>query len=238
MADQKLTLKASEVTVDESLYPRHKIDQINVTNIVNALEVGKTLPAIVVATKVAGEATPNLLVDGRHRLTATVRRYGDAAEVEAIGREYATTAALFEEAVALNVGRGKDVGHHDTALIVVRAEELGIPLERVADLLSVSADRLKRRPILAKPIAHSPGLGAASQVLLKKDLAHLEGHTLTAEQVSANQRAAGAVRFHAQQLSMRLESDTVNFGDPKTIKALVKVRDMLNDLTLSIDEAA
>src|SRR4051812_30787706 len=115
MADRELTLRVKEVQVDERLYPRHKLDQLNVSTLMDALQAGKTLPRIVVAVEVAGEATGNVLVDGRHRLTATERQYGDAAEIEALGRTYATVADLYEDAIMLNADHGKRVSHHDTA---------------------------------------------------------------------------------------------------------------------------
>lgn len=232
MADQNLTLRVSDVTVDEAVYPRGKVDSLNVSGLVDAIIVGKTLPPILVATRVDGVEVRNILVDGRHRLTAYKRAYDDHAEVHAIGREYATMADLFEEAIALNAAHGRKLGHHDSARIVVKAEELGISLERVADLLSVPPDKLRRRPIMAKPTAHTPGLAAASTVLLKRDFAHLEGQTLTAEQIQANERAAGAAAFHARQLSMRIASDTVNLEDARLRRTLVRLRDQLAELPL------
>ncbi|MBE3588138.1 MAG: ParB N-terminal domain-containing protein [Thermoanaerobacteraceae bacterium] len=66
-------MKINEIIVDETIYPRTEIDPETVARYREALEVGVTLPPIVVMPD-------GRLLDGRHRLEAYRQLGAEAVE--------------------------------------------------------------------------------------------------------------------------------------------------------------
>src|SRR5436190_4972945 len=88
---------ASTLVLDYNLYPRHKLDPVNLRTLNEALDAGEALPSVI------ADKTSKRVVDGFHRTTVALRRNVDVA-VE--WRTYKDDAAMFLDAVALNARHG------------------------------------------------------------------------------------------------------------------------------------
>lgn len=235
MADR---VSISSLVRDTDFYPRHRVDGMHVRRLAEALDAGAQFPPVV-----ADKAT-RILTDGWHRCQAVEGKYGPGAEIEVEWVEYETQAEVFLAAASEAAVSKLPLSPHDQARIVVRAEELGVPLERVASAITVPVEKLRLRVNIASP-GPSTFIGGIAgskpeKVVLKSDLAHLAGTELTDAQIEANRKSAGlGVAFHANQVSLRLRAaGSINLSDPRIAKALLNLHDALDEALPELAAAA
>lgn len=215
------TLSASALVVDWDLYPRAAVDGTNVGRLADALAGGVVLPPIVVCRESLR------VVDGVHRLRAIQRVRGAEARVRAELVSYPDDAALYADAVTRNAAHGSQLTPYDHRRIRVQAEALGRTLADVAQWLRVPVESLERRSLTgtAARVGASPD---GRPVPLKRTLAHLDGHHLTPEQISANDRAGGmAQAFYLRQVVLLFECGALD-QQSEQVRALVdRLRSLL-----------
>jgi hypothetical protein len=234
MAVVKVAL--SDLVKREDLYPRTGVDPGHVRALVEAIESGAKLPPIV------ADKASKAIVDGYHRHAALMMLGVETIDVDL--RSYASDAAMFEDAIALNAAHGRRLTNADHSQIVIRARELGVTLERVGTLVGVSPETLERRFLAGQGPTQriQTPQGTVTRrplVPLKKTLKHLDGQKLTAVQVQANAKAGGmAQSFYSRQLVMLARADALDLGDQAFVRSLIELRDHLNgaDLESFIEE--
>lgn len=207
-------MKLSKLVEDYDIYPRNRIDEHHVLDLVRALQAGVELPPIVV------EASSGRIVDGFHRARAWRRHLGEDGTVTVDARSYDSEAVLFADAARLNAGHGRKLERQDQVRVVVRARELGIGDAEIAAVLAIPADRVS---VLAVRVATTP---EGVTVPVKHGAEHLQGRTLTHEQVQAmrNMRGASARRL-ARELRQLVENGVADLPDPKVREELVRLVD-------------
>jgi len=211
------TIKVSQFILDYELYPREQIQSYHVNELVHALEAGVVLPPIVVDKKT------RRVVDGFHRVRAYQRFYGADAEIPVVLKEYESEAAMYLEAIALNSAHGRPLSTYDKVRCLTRAEELKLEPEVVAKALNITVERITE--LRAKRIAFYQ----RKPVALKRTAIHLAGTELEKEQLEFNIRAGGMNQtFYINQVIAMLESDTVDWDDEKTVRALKRLYDLLD----------
>lgn len=193
---------------DFSIYPRHRVDDAHVSDLVRALEAGHDLPPIIVDAKTMRK------VDGFHRSRAVAKHFGPEAMVKVELREYANEAALFMEAVALNSAHGRKLDRQDQTRIVLKMRELNIPDQQIAMTIRVPEPVVQT---LSLRIVHAP----AGPIPVKRGLEHMRGQTMTEEQVAVMEsvRSAEAGRL-ALELIRLLKSGLVDLTDDGTVARL------------------
>jgi hypothetical protein len=224
------------LVVDESLTPR-KVDHMHVRALVDALESGDTLPAIIV------DANTQRIVDGRHRYEAHRRMAGGDATIEVEFRSYATELDVWSDAVEANATNAKPYSPYEQRKIVVASQARGMDMERIASILHVPAHRLERRSAVGYVIERRGVSGqeiARRPVPLKRSLQHLHGANLTPAQEKANAHNSGhKPDFHAHQLVLWIESGTLEpyLQKPGVVRELRKLRDLLANVELVAPES-
>lgn len=141
-----MTVKASDLQLDTSLYPRGRESPSNVTALADALAMGATLPPVIVWDETLQ------VIDGFHRVRAYRRHFADLdIEIPVEWCSYESKADAFADAVALNSTHGKRLAEGDYGRIVERAKQLGMTEEAVSVLMKVPVGRLQKRSSTGTP---------------------------------------------------------------------------------------
>lgn len=220
-------LKATDLVVDFTLYPRGDVDSQHVGYMVRSLEAGHSLPPILVDEK------SKRIVDGVHRWKAHQRFAGEDVEIECVLRAYPSDADLFLDAARLNAAHGSSLTTFDRVKCLLRADELGIKDESIADALKITvemAGELRRER--AGRLRSGPKVSA---VPLKRTISHMAGRTLSRRQLEINDRLGGMnALFYANQLVMLLEGNLIDLSNEKLLAELEKLQGLTAELLGSV----
>jgi hypothetical protein len=212
-----ISVPVCKLIEDMSIYPRHAVDDANVSGLINALRAGATLPPVVV------EAKSLRIVDGWHRARAYRRVIGPDAVVDVEEKTYESEEALLLDAIQLNAAHGRRLDKIDQIRVATLCAERGIALVKVAAVLHMPAEKVERLSVqLARAPESGPGtITGTVQVALKRPVVHLAGQNLTAEQVKAHQRAPGvSYLLIANQLADAIHHGFINQADERLMVAL------------------
>jgi len=186
-------VKLERLVLDYDFYPRTQVSDEHVANMREAILAGKEFPPIVV------DAKSFRVVDGFHRYFAFKRL--KLTEVSADVRNYRDEASMLEDAVRLNSDHGRPFHTQDRRRIILRAEELGLSRDWVAEVLGITRERVDR-------LAVQRAYFAGEAVPLKRGLTSMAGQELTEKQRRANERWGGMnAAFYAKQLIIYLDSE-------------------------------
>lgn len=210
-------LPASTLILDYTIYPRHQIDEANARQIGQAIEAGEDLPPVIIDRKSLR------VIDGFHRVTATLR-HDPAAQIEVLRVGYANDGEMFLDAVKRNARHGVGLTSYDRARVVTIADEFKLTREAVAQALAqplATLDKIK--------ISRQAKTTDGRTIQVKRPLKRLAGTIVTPEHESVNRRSSGwSARFHANQITMLLDADLVDLEDETEREALNRLLDCLN----------
>lgn len=211
-------VKLSKLVLDDKLYPRAHIEPYHVGELVEAIKAGAQLPPIV-----ADKATLKV-TDGRHRIEAIRTLEGDKAMVDVDLKEYASEAAMFEDAIRLNASHGRSLSKMDQAHCLAKAQEFKLEPAVVATLLNITQERAE--DLVSNRLAFS----GEEQVVLKGSTAWLAGRHLSEEQAHYNRGAGGMNQtFYINQVIGMLEGDAVDWENARVAGALKKLLGLLEE---------
>ncbi len=213
------TIKAAEIVIDYTLYPRNSVDEHNVRCIMDAIRTGERLPPVLIDKK------SKRVVDGVHRIKAHLRLDEDA-KIEVAEKDFKNDAAIFLEAMRLNADHGAKLDSCDRTHCLVVAERLKINIDAVAGALHMPKEKLGnlRNRRIAKT---AKGLA----VPLKRTLQHMAGRRLTKQQIAANERSSGMNQaFYVNQLVDLIEAELLDQEDEKLLEALRHLHGLLDTL--------
>lgn len=217
MPPQKVAL--SSLVEDFDVYPRHDVDAVHVSELVEAITAGAKLPPPVV------DASTMRIVDGWHRVRAWRRVLGEDGQITVEVVKYASEQDLLLDAVQRNAVHGKRLQRIDQVRIIHMAEQRGIPEIKIRAALQITEDqarRLRVRIAVEKP--------TREPVVLKRALLHLSGRSLTAAQAAAVRSAPGTqYSLLVQQL---LDAARHGFLDAED----ERLRDLVEELVEALQE--
>jgi len=193
--ENKLTeVKLSELVLDWTMYPRTQVSEEHVTRICEAIKSGVEISPIL------ADSASLRVVDGFHRYYA-YRKLG-VDKVSVLLKDYLDEAALYEDAGRLNASHGRPFSTQDCRRFVLRAEELGLSREKIAEVLHVTREKIDEWAVQRASYA-------GREVPVKRGLIKpLAGRELTKKQVELNKRWGGMnAAFYANQLIAYLEAD-------------------------------
>lgn len=212
-------LKAAELILDFDLYPRNNVDRFNVRQLVDALASGEELPPVIIDKK------SKRVVDGFHRVKATLEHGGGDAEIEVIEKSYKDEAAIFLDAMRYNATHGAKLDPCDRTHCIIVAERLHIPLESVAGALHMPVEKLG--DLRVSRTATAGGL----TIPLKNTVRHFAGKNLTKRQNEANDKLSGMnQQFYANQLIELLEAKMLDLTDENLVNRLRHLHGLLDDV--------
>lgn len=216
-------VKASKLVMDYELYPRERIDDFHVKQMVEALRAEVEFPPLLACKKTLR------IVDGFHRTRAHQRYFGVDVELDVYLKTYNSELEIFQEAMRLNVGHGRSLTIYDKARCITKAESLGMEPDQIATALAMTPQRLSemRRTRFA---SHD-----MQPVALKRTTAHFAGSILTEEQIEYNTKAGGLQQsFYVNQVVAMLEAESVDTGNEKLLMSLRRLHELLDAFMLAI----
>lgn len=219
-----VTMPLAEMVEDMSIYPRHAVDDSNVSRLVLAHKAGAQLPPPVI------DERSKRIIDGWHRIRMYRRVLGDNASIEVETRDYASEAEMVLDAVTLNAVHGRALDRIDQVRVVLLCQQAGIEKVAIAAALHIPTDRVEK---LQVRVAQAPKsrTGAATgtdSIALKRPVAHMAGKKLTEQQARVHISLPGtSFLLIARQLSDACSAEMVNREDAKVMAALSALHDTL-----------
>ena len=128
-------MKALECIRDWGMWPRsdsQELDGTNLARIKEAMRAGQKLPPIVVDKKSLR------VVDGFHRLEATIKLYGDNADIDVEFRTYKNDGEMFADAVELNAKSSLPLSPRDKIHCILKGRKLKIPPTVICNALGIT----------------------------------------------------------------------------------------------------
>lgn len=215
-------MKAAEIVLDYTLYPRNNVDSKNVSMLIEALAAGAELPPIIIDKKSKRAS------DGFHRTKAVLKYFGEDAMISVIEKSYKNDGELFLDAMRYNGSHGARLDPCDRTHCVIVAERLGLSLDAVAGALHMPVDRLGS--LRNDRVATYNHLS----VPLKQTVRHMAGKPLTQRQNEANAKLSGMNQsFYANQLIELIESEMIDLENEKTVESLKKLHSLLDSLLVA-----
>jgi hypothetical protein len=194
---------------DLSIYPRGSVSEVNVADLVYALDGGVELPVPVI------DRNTRKIVDGVHRTRAHRRRLGADGVIEADVQEFDDDAAMLLESARLNSQQGLKLGRYDQRVTLLKLRQLGVTDEEAAGALGVTPARLLQ---IVVRVAKSD----VGDVPLKRGTEHLGGSYLTEAQREEIRRMRGApARAKANELTRLLRQDLANVKNDPELRAVL-----------------
>jgi hypothetical protein len=216
MAKQQTT-PAAELVEDFDLYPRHDVDSLHVTYMVDSLAAGEDLPPVIADRKT------KRIVDGFHRRRAFIRHGGESVEVPVIWKDYKNDGELYLDAIRLNSAHGRRLTSVDAVRVASKAEALGLSVAVVASALRMTTEKVEG--LVVSRSARTP---AGLHVPLKRTIKHMAGRKLTKAQESANDKLSGMnALFYVNQLILLLENDLMPVEDENLTAGLQRLHGLL-----------
>lgn len=210
-------MKAAELILDFDLYPRNNVDSHNVRALSDVISEGGELPPVIADKK------SKRVVDGVHRVKATIKVFGADAEIAVIEKVYKTEADMFLDAIRYNASHGAKLDTCDRTHCLIVAERLGIPADSVAGVLHIPIVKATR--LLSGRTARMGNL----TVPLKRTIQHKAGMKLTKRQQEANENLSGMRQvFYVNQLIELIESELIDLSDERLVERLIKLRELLD----------
>ena len=200
-------VKAIELIFDWNLWPRHKAEVLDITNLNqlrNALRAGIKFPPIIIGDDMR-------IVDGFHRTRAILDVIGEDGKIDADIRHYKDDAEMFLEAGALN-NHGLKLSPLDRAHFILKARKMKIPPEAIAVALGMDTEKMKE--FVKSRSAKTP---KGETIALPAGARNLAGKTLTQAQEHFARTTTGCVpQMYAQMLLNALAADAMTL-DEKTM---------------------
>jgi hypothetical protein len=221
-------VKAIECILDWNLWPRHsaqKLDTANIRQMKEALDSGVMLPPVIV------NKDDMRVIDGFHRVTATLELFGDDAMIEADVRHYETEGEMFLDAGRYNAKHGLPMSPMDRAYFIIKARRMRIPAPEVAKAIGMLPDAMKS--FLEKRSAMVESTG--ERIPLAYGASHLavaeNGRALNETQEHFARTATGIVpMMNARQLLNALRANSLKLKE----KDIILLTELLQEIKITL----
>lgn len=216
-------LAVASLVEDFSLYPRNRVDDSHVNDLVRALQSGAELPPLIACAKTLR------IVDGVHRRRAFLKAYGEDAKAQVELRKYATDAELFLDAVEFNSHHGRKLDRHDQTRIVLRLRELNVEDKVIALRLHIPEPTIQMLSL--RIVTDSAGVSYPA----KRGMKHLYGKEVTDEQISAMRSVRSAeVGRLCLELTRLIDAGMVDMDDDAIVQRLSALQASLSHLLQTV----
>lgn len=200
----------ADLVLDDSIYPRHRIDRSYVMDLVRAIEGGAQLPPPTVE-----EATLRV-VDGFHRHEAA-RHLDPDGELLCEVRSYKDEAELIAAAIEANATHGRKLDAQDKTRAALMLQKRGFDVQRIAVVLHTTPARVEhltirvvkvgKQTLPAKPVCY-PARGESPRRLSadQYDVMRSSSGLRTAQTVTqlTNELAAGLIDVEKHRAALEL----------------------------------
>ena len=200
-------INLSLLIFDYEVYPRHKISDYNVNELVQVLESGKEFDPIV------WDQETKTIIDGFHRVKAYQKVYGFDYEVHGCAIQCKDKAEMILKGVEYNSKHGLRLSAWDKARCLSLAKKYKIEEQMMKDALAIPEDRLKKLKERIVEIRNKRGR-KVGETQLKR------GQEKIAEKVDG--------KYVTEEQAKAIES-----GNTTGLKADIRIRTLVKDLNLN-----
>lgn len=209
------TVKFSDLTFDEELYPRLKTSWFTAYSYAQAMRAGAIFPRVFVG-RFKGKL---YLVDGWHRVKALglLKRN----KVKAVVKSYRSKKKLFLDAIERNVSHGKQLSMQEKVSLIDRLQRMNFKRVEISKIVRIPIDKIGRftSRIMRGPAGEVIYLKALTAKITKEDRSMVEG----IDQASFSVRRTEEL---FAQLVEVLESDSIP-DTPRAKELAVRLYDLL-----------
>ena len=131
-----MKVQLADIHFDYSIYPRKAISQNHVNSLVAAMEVGISVPPVVLWRD---GLRPT---DGFHRITATQKLGLEEIEAELV--DYASAEEALADSVRRNADHGLRLTQFDLRTVIARLSEAGYDRERVSEIARIPIEGIEK----------------------------------------------------------------------------------------------
>ena len=221
-------IKLSDLILDFALYPRADVDSYNVSRLVEALEGGAVLPAIIIDGKSLR------VIDGFHRVRAFLKVFGPDYMVDCELRTYKNEKEMLLDAIRCNSHHGRAMSSYDRARAMSKALEFGAQESEIAEALGIVPDRLSK----IMEYRFSAASGKAGPQALKCAVKFLSGKKLTKDQIAAMPKLGG---WHAlgyvNQVHLLIDTDMIDWTNVPLMESLARLGEKITALGIKVEAA-
>lgn len=218
------TVKTEKLVMDFNLYPRTKVESVNVSMLGDAFDAGVEIPPILVDKKSLR------VVDGFHRLTLYKKRKLEEIKVDL--KSYKSDQEIFLDAMSLNAHHGRSLSLFDKARCIQHAKELGIDNEHLSVVLCLTKDRITELETDRFASVKVAGKSGGQPIAIKRTIMHMQGERLTEAQANIIPKLGGMQpAFYANQLIMLIENDLLDRSNEHLMEVLKHLHDLLTEFT-------
>lgn len=211
-------LKISDLTFDDTLYPRMKVGWLTAYQYAQAMKAGSVFPPILVGL-FEGK---HYVVDGWHRIEAM--KLLKEEHVQAMVKRFKRFEDMFAEAVKMNSAHGRPLSVQEKVRIINRLEEFEFSKEEISQIIKVPADKIE--PLKARIVFKPDG----TPIYLKSVVAKaVESSGGSAEDVDQNSFSVRNVPALLLQLLELLETDIYPIEDKSVKELSVKLYGLLGE---------
>ena len=223
-----IQVKAGEVVLDYTLYPRNQVDAQHVGEIREAIRAGVQLPPMKIDRK------SKRVIDGFHRVVAYHKEHGPEYSIDAIDYPYRNEKAMFLDAMRLNANHGRNLTSFDRAHCILLARGFGLADKETAKALSITVNRVES-VIVNKTALKGNGKDTTRKqpdsMAIKRTIGHKAGQTLTQPQQEANKKLGGMNQlFYVNQIIILFESDLLDRENEDLRKGLKKLGKLIGKM--------
>jgi hypothetical protein len=133
-------IEMSKLVFDYTVYPRHKISEFNVNDLLRVLQSGGELSPITWDNKT------RIIIDGFHRVTALKKYHGNDNDIKIAGYEIdcKDKGEMLLKSTELNSKHGLKLSEWDKARCLTLAKEFKVSEELMREVLAIPQERVKK----------------------------------------------------------------------------------------------
>jgi len=223
-------MKALELIMDWSLWPRYEandLDRTNINQLKDAMRTGANIPPIIV------DKRSFRIIDGFHRTKAYLSVFGEDVEIDVELREYKNDIEMFSDAARLNARQGLKLSQKDRAHVMLILRRKKVPWPVIAEVLNVNIEKMKKffqeRTATTKE---------GEKIPLSYGAKDLGGKKLTKKQEIYARHSNGMLPIVNARLLLNALNANVYPLTSKEIEILTELRLAIDDLLSKVEVAA
>ena len=217
------SIPLKSIVIDEEIYPRVNYGWQTAYDYSQSMLAGSTFPPIQV-NKFAGKT---YLIDGRHRLEAYKLLKRENVVVEVLNLK--TREEMFLESINTNIRNSRAFTPQDKAMMISRLKKMDFTDDKISEIVRIPVGKISS--FVAKRITMTT---SGEEVFLKAPLKNLAGVPL-ADAVIDDQKvfSANSQQQITEQLIRLLESDAINLKNPKVLRDLKIIFQLIRQKVMS-----
>ena len=216
-----MIVKAIELVLDWNLWPRHKaesLDSTNVARLKEAMRAGEALPPVI------ANKSDKRITDGFHRVRAALSISKNSTLLVEY-RDYKSEKEMLLDAGRLNAKHGLAMTPLDHSHYILKCRRMKINHKEIAEVLGITGERYR---FLEKRFAVNT---KGEKFAISNGAAGFAGKTLTKKEEECAKSSNGMVPLvNARLLLKALQADYIDIGNSQVKDVLMSIHKEIHRL--------